>query len=214
LSSLISDQKHAEAEGGSQPFLRVSCGLASLLKRYFCSAVLNCPLRGIGAWLMEIHRKIWNRKDRQQKLFRTITIEFTDYERLEKRLAGLRSGRREAAYSANTAEILPVKLAFLQSIPSVASDPLNEEKVGDSYDLYDELRTLFPLTLEYLDLSNLGLQVSSPRMPVPLLIRQEYRALSKLLGELPMDCGDSAIITGQPGTGANMFVTLLLLGLI
>lgn len=163
---------------------------------------------------MEIHRKIWNRKDQQQKLFRTVRLEFADYERLGKRLAGLRLGGREATYSANTAEILPVKLAFLQSIPSVTSDPLNEEKVGDNYDLYDELRALFPLTLEYLDLSSLGLRVSSPRMPVPLLIRQEYHALSELLGELPMECAGSAIITGQPGTGANMSVTLLLPGLI
>ena len=163
---------------------------------------------------MEIHRKIWNRKDQQQNLFRTVRLEFTDYERLERRLAGLRSGRRVATYSANTAEILSVKLAFLQSIPSVTSDPYDEEKVGDNCDLYDELRTLFPLTLEYLDLSSLGLRVLPPRMPVPLLIRQEYHALSELLGELPMECAGSAIITGQPGTGANMSVTLLLLGLI
>lgn len=182
LRSPISDQKGPEAE-----------------------AVLDCPPRGIGAWLMEIHRKIWNQKDQQQNLFRTVRLEFSDYERLERRLAGLRSGRREAA---DSADILRVKLAFLQSISSVTPDPRSEEKVGDSCDLHDELRAFFPFTLEYLDTSSLELRVSSPRIPVPLLIRQEYHALSGLLGELPVECAGSAIITGQPGTGKTAYLYL------
>ena len=76
----------------------------------------------------------------------------------------------------------------------------------DSDDIDDELCSLFPFVLNFMDFSTLELETPPVRMPQPLLIRQEYSFLTERLGKR------SAIISGQPGTG-EVLVFLLMLNL-
>ena len=120
--------------------------------------------------------------------------------------------RQEKDYQSGTAGVVAAKLAVLQSSNNrLVTDhghdhiaqPTNREDdqtEGDD-EVDEELCSLFPFTLEYLDLSSLNLQSPPPRMPLPLLIRKEYHILSRMLNDLPQDGRGSAIITGQPGIG-------------
>jgi hypothetical protein len=68
----------------------------------------------------------------------------------------------------------------------------------------DEYTTdkIFPLTLRFLDLSTLKLTVDiSQRLPVPLLIREEYDQISTLIKNEPRNGRGCVIVSGQPGTG-------------
>ena len=77
-----------------------------------------------------------------------------------------------------------------------------EEEINDE----DEPRSLFPFTLEYLDLSCLQLEVTTSRMPVVFFIRDEYKFLSEILDKL----NGSGIVSGQPGTGRILAFLLML----
>jgi hypothetical protein len=39
------------------------------------------------------------------------------------------------------------------------------------------------------------------RLPLPLLLRQEYKDISELIKKRPQNSGGSVIVSGQPGTG-------------
>ena len=61
---------------------------------------------------------------------------------------------------------------------------------------------LFPYLLSFLDLSSLNLEERLPsRLPLPLLLREEYKYVSDLIKAYPRDFGGSVIISGQPGIG-------------
>ena len=77
---------------------------------------------------------------------------------------------------------------------------------GDENEVDEELRYLFPFSLQYLDLSSLKHQFSTPRLPLPLLIREEYNSLCRSLEALSEGGVSSAIISGQLGVdGALSF---------
>ena len=60
----------------------------------------------------------------------------------------------------------------------------------------------FPFTFEYLDLSTLGLSRDREnRLPWPLLIRQEYVHISRMIDATLVNRLGSMIVSGQPGTG-------------
>ena len=159
------------------------------------------------AWLLELHAKIWNRKDRWQELHHTVEITAAHYDELQERLDKLYPDRHTREYHAGSEGVLSTKLELLRNFkpPLVAPPPElstradneqaennEEEENNDS----DDLRSLFPVTLEYLDLSCLELENMTLRMPLVFLIRNEYKILSELV-----DRQGSAIISGQPGTG-------------
>jgi hypothetical protein len=52
-----------------------------------------------------------------------------------------------------------------------------------------------------LDLSSLKLKKPPPRIPVPLIILQEYRIITDMLNKLPEGNEGSVVVSGQPGTG-------------
>jgi hypothetical protein len=52
-----------------------------------------------------------------------------------------------------------------------------------------------------MDLSSLKLKKLPLRMPMPLLIRQEYSIITNLLNKLPEGYAGSVVVSGQPGTG-------------
>jgi hypothetical protein len=64
-----------------------------------------------------------------------------------------------------------------------------------------------------MDLSSLKLKKPPPRIPVPLLIRQEYHVITNLLNKLPEGDAGSAIVSGQPGTGETPLFSFLSLPL-
>jgi hypothetical protein len=66
---------------------------------------------------------------------------------------------------------------------------------------YFKIDALFPSTFRYLDLSSLGLKESTSRFPLPLLLREEYDHITKLIDEGPEGASGSVIVSGQPGTG-------------
>ena len=129
--------------------------------------------------------------------------------------------RQEKDYQSGTAGVVAAKLAVLQSSNNrfkvtdhghdhIAQPTNLEDDQTEGDDKVDEeLCSLFPFHLEYLDLSSLNLQSSPPRMPLPLLIREEYHFLSRMLDDkFPQDGRGSAIIIGQPGTGGILFFFL------
>ena len=173
-------------------------------------------------WLLELHAKIWGRYDRFQELFHTVEITAAHYNELQERLGILHPYRHTGGYfaRADSAGVLSTKLEVLRNfkpplvapVPELAAHADNEqvknnEEEEEENDDNDDPRSLFPVTIRYLDLSCLELEKTTIRMPLVFLIRNEYAKLSDLLENV-----DSAIISGQPGTG-RIPVSLLMLNL-
>ncbi len=84
------------------------------------------------------------------------------------------------------------------------NDGDNDDDNDDEDVDYDEfeIKELFPFLLSYVDLSTLELKEKVPnRLPLPLLLREEYKVISELIKERPQNGGGSVIVSGQPGTG-------------
>ena len=121
---------------------------------------------------MEIHSKIWGRKDLIPQLFRTVEVTQAHYTALQKRLKVLHSDRDSPDYDGSKPDVLRVKLDFLRSLtPAEAlSHPDDNDRVDDDDgseariedddpDKDDpEFKSLFPFILSFLDLSTLGLE--------------------------------------------------------
>jgi hypothetical protein len=153
------------------------------------------------AWLTELHSKIWGQENRRQELFTTVKITTAHYKKLEERLTKLYPNRHSEIYEAQ--DVLSIKLEVLRSFITPSNDGatnvtcLDAEIEGESNEVDDELYSLFPFTIEFLDLSSLKLETPLLRMSQPLLIRQEYKFLTERLPDR------SAILSGQPGTGGT-----------
>ena len=159
------------------------------------------------AWLLELHTKIWDRKDLWQELYHTVEITAAHYDELQARLDKLYPKRHTPEYLAGTEGVLSTKLELLRNFKSPLVTPAQEHAahVDNEQAEYseeeennggDDPRSLFPVTLEYLDLSCLELKNMTSRMPLAVLIRKEYKILSELVNR-----HGSSIISGQPGTG-------------
>jgi hypothetical protein len=161
------------------------------------------------AWLVELHSKLWNKKHLQQELFQTIEITAAHYKELQERLSKQFPNRHSPNYRP-VGGVLSVKLDVLRNfkVPHPAlghvahpTDSDDEKNEDENNDIDDELHSFFPATIKFLDLSSLRLRISPLRMPLPLLVRDEYNFLSDMLDKLPRDGSGSAIVSGQPGTG-------------
>lgn len=170
------------------------------------------------AWLPELHGKIWNRKDRWQELRHTVEITAAHYDELQRCLDKLNPDRHTREYLAGSESVLSTKLDILRNFkPPLVTPALefaacadneqaenNEEENKDD----DGPCSIFPVTIEYLDLSCLQLKNMMSSMPLAFLIRDEYRTLDDIVDRL-----DSGIFSGQPGNG-KIPVFLLMLNLI
>ena len=153
------------------------------------------------------------------ELFREANITVADYKKLQKHLTVLQPGRALPNYTG--IDVQSIKLDILRSLnpPSPVPPGRNDDVVGmeqtedgeDNEGLDDELRSFFPATIHYLDLSSLKLSNPPRRLPLPLLIRDEYNVISKLLDDLPKDNSGSAIVSGQPGIGDFLSIFRFLL---
>lgn len=134
------------------------------------------------AWLLELHSKIWGREDRWHELFHTIEITTAHYDELQERLDKLNPDRRTGGYfaRADSAGVLSTKLEVLRNFkpPSVAPAPElaahadnwqanNNEEEEEENDDNDDPRSLFPVKIQYLDLS--CLERTKLRSQMPLL---------------------------------------------
>ena len=165
-----------------------------------------------GCW--NFNAKIWNRKDRRQELYHIVEITAAHYNELQARLDKLYPDRHTRDYHAGTEGVLSTKLElprkFKSPLVAPAPEPASHEQEDNEEEANndgDDPRSLFPVTLEYLDLSCLELENTTSRMPLVFLIRKEYKILSELVNGL-----HCAIISGQPATG-RVLVFLLMLDL-
>ena len=104
--------------------------------------------------------------------------------------------------------MLDAKLEFLWSLPHLDynddddDDPeANNEDSEASNDDEAEIKSLFPFTVRFLDLSTLEVKGVPPRLPLPLFLRQDYKEISNLIMKNYEGGAVSVIVTGQPGTG-------------
>jgi hypothetical protein len=164
------------------------------------------------AWLPELHAKIWGREDRWQELHHTVEITAAHYDELQGRLDKLYPDRHTRRYQTSSERVLSTKLDILRNFqpppaPELVAHADNEQAEEENNDDDDdELRSIFPVTIEYLDLSCLQLENTTLRMPLAFLIRDEYRILDDILDNLD----GSGIISGQPGTGKILVFLLML----
>ena len=84
-----------------------------------CSVTLKCPHPDLDdldstkrmqhdhdAWLLELHEKIWNQKDRLQELFHTVEITTAHYDELQDCLDKLCPNRHTREYKACSKNVM------------------------------------------------------------------------------------------------------------
>ena len=166
-------------------------------------------------WLKEVRSKIWGRKkDLGPKLFRTVKVTRACYAELQMRLKEKHPDRDAPDYDGSKHDVGDVKLNVLRSLPDLSpprrpDDNHNRmENDGDpEASDEDDPDIKFPFIMRYLDLSSLELKTKrSNRLPLPLLIRQEYDYITKLIEKRPQSNMGSVIVSGQPGTGEFIVV--------
>ena len=151
-------------------------------------------------WLEELHEKIWNQKGRRPEIFRKVKVTQADYAALQKQLD---SGRDSPSVKLNFLLSLAPADDSSQQHPNDSDDRVDDDDDSDASNEDDVvLKSLFPCTLDFLDLSTLRLKESvSTRFPLPLFIREEYKEISQLIKDRPQNSGGSVLISGQPGIG-------------
>jgi hypothetical protein len=158
------------------------------------------------AWLLELHSKTWGCEASRQELFHEIELTASHYTELQKRLTENCPHRDSPSYEAE--DVVSIKSDILLSfkptqgpgVPLCHTEHKQHELDEDLEDgLDDELRSFFPFTIKYVDLS--CLKSKFIRVPRLFLIRQEYDDISVLLEKLPKNDRGSATVSGQPGIG-------------
>jgi hypothetical protein len=138
-----------------------------------------------------------------------------DYDALQVRLKELHPDNDTPHHDSLNPGVQIAKLHFLRSLTPVDAslprypnededDPEIQSPDGDedNDDPENQLpNSLFPSPLSTLDLSTLELKNVTRRLPSPLLLRQEYEHISKLIEREPRHSAGSVIVSGQPGTG-------------
>ena len=161
-------------------------------------------------WLKEVRSKIWGRKkDLGPNLFRTVKVTRACYAELQMRLKEKHPDRDAPDYDGSKHDVRNVKINVLRSLPDLPSrrhPDDNDSRMDNDGDPEasnpDDPDIKFPSILRYLDLSSLKLKTKmSTRLPLPLLIRQEYDYITELIEKRPQSSMGSVIVSGQPGTG-------------
>jgi hypothetical protein len=78
------------------------------------------------AWLLEVHSKIWDRRDLLSELYHKVEVTVAHYDALQEHLRKLHPDRDSSDYIASANGVLSVKLDILQSyqpIPASAWSP-------------------------------------------------------------------------------------------
>ena len=170
-------------------------------------------------WLKELHSKIWGCDDLIPTLIHRVEVTRAHYDQLQDILNRKYMGRDNAEHNGNH-NVLSDKLGFLRSLPAAkpsspshpndteGSDVDEDVEASDKDDDMDsshdddyEIDSFFPLSFTFLDLSTPDLMIESDRCTFPLLLREEYDHISRLIDKCPRGAPGSIILGGQPGTG-------------
>ena len=160
--------------------------------------------------MKEVRSKIWNEERLVPQLFRRVEVTLAHYTELQRRLNEQYSDRDSPEYDGRKHNVRDVKLDLLRSIPpsSPQHPDNNEDQAGHgdgpeaNYEDDLDIKSHFPFTFNFLDLSTLDLKEEVlDRLPLPLFLRQDYDDISALIEKEPQGRKGSVIVTGQPGTG-------------
>ena len=174
------------------PMNTLSWDIAGALRRLGDHAGARAHLR----WLRELHSKTWGRVDLRPQLFQERMVTRDHYYALQDRLKQKNQDRDSPQYNGHDHNVLSDKLEVLRLT--------NPPRHPDDNESDPDIRPLFPNDghlFKYLDLSSLELENSSNRFPSPLLVREEYDYISKMIDGRPRSGGGSVIVSGQPGSG-------------
>ena len=160
-------------------------------------------------WLKELHFKIWNRGDLKSELFRTVEVTRVDYGKLQHDLDQNFSGRNLPGYDGSPNDVLSYKLDILNR--AAPTNPPHTNNDVDNGDDPEDIDSLFPSTLNFLDLSTV-LKKKSHCFPLAIFVREEYNIITKLIKERPPNSRGSFIVSGQPGTGTVLVPLSRLVG--
>jgi hypothetical protein len=134
-----------------------------------------------------------------------VEVTLAHYDKLQDTLNRKYPDRNLKEYDGRSHDVLSEKLDILKPIAPTEDlsrrHPDNDEVRAGDNEVEDEIKSLFPYTLRYLDLSTLKLRITSDRFPLPIFLRDEYDHISNLIDSYPRDGMGSVIVSGQPGTG-------------
>ena len=148
-------------------------------------------------WLKELYKKTWN-KD-AAALFRQVEVTRAHYDALQNNLNKKYPdrGSDSETYDGDRNDVLSDKLRILAAPVHNNLDRVDDADNTDD----DEINSLFPSTLKYLDLSTLQLEYQSNRFPPIIFLREEYNYISELIKKRPSNGRGSVVLSGQHGTG-------------
>jgi hypothetical protein len=149
-------------------------------------------------WLKDLYKRIWKKDAAKSTLFRQVEVTRAHYDALQNNLNKKYPDRGSETYKGVGHDVLSDKLGILDAAP--VHNNLDRVDDADNTD-NDEIDSLFPFNLRYLDLSTLQLEHESDRFPPTIYHREEYDHISKLIKNRPPDGTGSVIVSGQPGTG-------------
>ncbi|KAF8518686.1 hypothetical protein BU17DRAFT_90757 [Hysterangium stoloniferum] len=140
-------------------------------------------------WLFELHWKLWKQESLRPSIFRSAKVTRAHYSELQARLDAAHPSRNKKTYKAK--DVISIKLDVLNTFVPVQSstsdDCFNaEDKLKPDVDMendsfsYNDFFELLPAKIRYIDITPLNL-TSLPPVRFPLLIRDEYGALSSIL---------------------------------
>jgi hypothetical protein len=84
----------------------------SLLAPVILFCIFEC-FEGIPGWLVELHEKLWGRKDVFRQVFRAVDLTIDDFTHLQRDLHHLNSSRNQKSYVSR--DVLEAKTTFLRS---------------------------------------------------------------------------------------------------
>lgn len=176
-------------------------------------------------WLYDFHKYLWNQPQLEQEIFRTADLTLAHWIKLQEDLNAELPTRHSDAYVA-VQDVSAIKLRILHSSPpdlldgslpattagAVITGEIGVQSREDDFDDSDEtldgtnlelwdIERFFPTRIKYLDLSAIPYLSRPDRCPCPLLIRDEYETMEKILNAGLKGRQGSVFLTGQPGIG-------------
>ena len=155
------------------------------------------PCTDKSLWLTDMYERIWNNPAAKSILLREVEVTRAHYHALQNNLNKKYPGRDSETYDGLGHDVLSDKLRILAAPVHNNLDRVDDADNSDD----DEINSLFPFTLKYLDLSTLQLENESNRFPPIIFLREDYYHISELIKKRPLNGLGSVVLSGQHGTG-------------
>jgi len=180
-------------------------------------------------WLVELHGKLWGQANLENEIIRTVRLDGSGFPELQNSITTsadvlevkskfLRSkesvpegdGIEVAAWPADNASLDNEASPDGEACPEASPDGPDGE-AGSDDDASFVAPMLFPCKMRYLDLTQLGLKYSQPRMPQLMLIRSEWSSMMSYITAARKGAQGSIVFTGQPGIGLYFYFSSLVI---